>query len=88
MAEAIDVPEHRIRFNPVAIGGDFGGKGSLMDTLLCYYLARAAGRPVKMVMNSFEELTAGNPRHSASITLRTGVDPDAKAPCNRPPRMT
>ena len=78
MAAAIGVPEHRIRFNPVAIGGDFGGKGSLMDTLLCYYLARAAGRPVKMVMNSFEELTAGNPRHSASITLRTGVDPDAR----------
>jgi CO/xanthine dehydrogenase Mo-binding subunit len=78
MAAAIGVPEHRIRFNPVAIGGDFGGKGSLMDTLLCYHLARAAGRPVKMVMNSFEELTAGNPRHSASITLRTGVAPDAR----------
>ena len=78
MAEAIGVPEDRIRFNPVAIGGDFGGKGSLMDTLLCYCLARATGRPVKMVMNSFEELTAGNPRHSASITLRTGVDSDAK----------
>jgi CO/xanthine dehydrogenase Mo-binding subunit len=75
MAGAIGVPEHRIRFNPVAIGGDFGGKGSLMDTLLCYHLARAADRPVKMVMNSFEELTAGNPRHSASITLRTGIDP-------------
>jgi CO/xanthine dehydrogenase Mo-binding subunit len=59
MAGAIGVPEHRIRFNPVAIGGDFGGKGSLMDTLLCYHLARAADRPVKMVMNSFEELTAG-----------------------------
>ena len=78
MAAAIGIPEDRIRFNPVAIGGDFGGKGSLMDTLLCYYLARAAGRPVKMVMNSFEELTAGNPRHSASVTLRTGVDRDAK----------
>lgn len=78
MAAAIGLPEDRIRFNPVAIGGDFGGKGSLMDTLLCYYLARAAGRPVKMVMNSFEELTAANPRHSASITLRTGVDRDAK----------
>ena len=38
----------------------------------------ATGRPVKMVMNSFEELTAGNPRHSASITLRTGVFSDAK----------
>jgi CO/xanthine dehydrogenase Mo-binding subunit len=78
MATAIGLPEDRIRFNPVAIGGDFGGKGSLMDTLLCYYLARAAGRPVKMVMNSFEELTAGNPRHSAGITLRTGVDRDTK----------
>src|SRR5262249_23173099 len=78
MAAADGVPEDRIRFNPVAIGGDFGGKGSLMDTLLCYYLARVAGRPVKMVMNSFEELTAANPRHSASITLRTAVDRDAK----------
>jgi CO/xanthine dehydrogenase Mo-binding subunit len=78
MAAAIGVPENRIRFNPVAIGGDFGGKGSLMDTLLCYCLALAARRPVKMVMTSFEELTAGNPRHSASITLRTGLDQDAK----------
>ena len=78
MAAATGVPENRIRFNPLAIGGDFGGKGSLMDTLLCYYLTRAAGRPVKMVMNSFEELTAANPRHSAGVTLRTGVDRDAK----------
>jgi CO/xanthine dehydrogenase Mo-binding subunit len=78
MAAAVGVPENRIRFNPVAIGGDFGGKGSLMDTLLCYYLACAAGRPVRMVMSSFEELTAGNPRHSAGVTLRTGVDRDAK----------
>jgi CO/xanthine dehydrogenase Mo-binding subunit len=78
MAAAIGVPEDRIRFNPVVIGGDFGGKGSLMDTLLCHYLARAASRPVKMVMNSFEEMTAANPRHSASITLRTGVDREAK----------
>jgi CO/xanthine dehydrogenase Mo-binding subunit len=78
MAAAIGVPENSIRFNPVVIGGDFGGKGSLMVTLLCYHLACAAGRPVKMVMNSFEELTAGNPRHSADITFRTGVDRDAK----------
>jgi hypothetical protein len=60
MAEAIGVPEHRIRFNPVA-SAEILGKGSLMDTLLCYYLARAADRLVKMVMNSFEELTAGEP---------------------------
>jgi CO/xanthine dehydrogenase Mo-binding subunit len=62
----------------VTIGGDFGGKGSLMDTLLCYHLALATRRPVKMAMNSFEELTAGNPRHSANIRLKTGLDRDAK----------
>jgi len=78
MAATIGVPESRIRFNPVTIGGDFGGKGSLMDALLCYYLALASRRPVKMVMNSFEELTAANPRHAASITLRSGLDRDAK----------
>ena len=78
MAAAIGVPEARIRFNPVTIGGDFGGKGSLMDALLCYQLALAAKRPVKMVMNSFEELTAGNPRHSATIALRSALDRDAR----------
>jgi CO/xanthine dehydrogenase Mo-binding subunit len=78
VAAATGVSEDRIRFNPVAIGGDFGGKGSLMDTLLCYYLTRAARRPVKMVMNSFEELTAANPRHSAGVILRSAVDHDAK----------
>src|SRR5579885_3356067 len=74
LARAFGVPEDRVRVNPTSIGGDFGGKGSLMDSALCYFLARASGRPVKMVMSYTEELTAGNPRHSAHITLRTGVD--------------
>ncbi|HXG20849.1 MAG TPA: xanthine dehydrogenase family protein molybdopterin-binding subunit [Methylomirabilota bacterium] len=72
-AAALGVSEDRVRVNPVAIGGDFGGKGSLMDSVLCYYLALHTGRPVKMVMTYAEELMAGNPRHAAVITLRTGV---------------
>jgi CO/xanthine dehydrogenase Mo-binding subunit len=78
LASATGVPEDRLRFNPVWIGGDFGGKGSLMDTVLCYFLARQARRPVKMTMSYFEELTAGNPRHSARISLRTGIDAEAR----------
>jgi len=76
LAAAFGVPEERVRVNPTAIGGDFGGKGSLMDAALCYFIARASRRPVKMVMNYTEELTAGNPRHAALITLRTGVTRD------------
>ena len=78
LADVLGLSRERIKLNPVAIGGDFGGKGNLMDAPLCYYLARSAGRPVKMVMNYFEELTAANPRHSASIMLRTALDRDAR----------
>lgn len=73
LADAIQVPQERIVFHVVPIGGDFGGKGSLMDATLCYYLARCTGRPVKMVMTYTEELMAGNPRHPTTIHLRTGV---------------
>ncbi|SRR5579875_207708 len=76
LAAAFGVPEERVRVNPTSIGGDFGGKGSLMDSALCYFLARASRRPVRMVMNYTEELTAGNPRHSGVISLRTGVTRD------------
>ena len=65
-----------MRINVSYIGGDFGGKGDPMDVPLSYFLARASNRPVKMVMTFLEELTAGNPRHPATITLRSGVKTD------------
>jgi len=52
------VPEDRIRVNPCAIGGDFGGKAGAMDVPLAYALAQRVGRPVKMIMNYVEELMA------------------------------
>jgi len=82
-AAALGVPEERIRVNPVSIGGDFGGKGSLMDSVLCYYLAQQSGRPVKMVMSYTEELMAGNPRHAAVVTMRSGVTRDGRLTARR-----
>jgi CO/xanthine dehydrogenase Mo-binding subunit len=73
LAVALGLPKERIRLNPVAIGGDYGGKGSPMDIPLAYFLALRTGRPVRMVMDYVEELTAGNPRHAAIIQLKTGV---------------
>src|SRR5262245_30643577 len=73
LAVALRLPKERIRLNPVAIGGDYGGKGSPMDIPLAYFLAVRTGRPVKMVMDYVEELTAGNPRHAAIVQLKTGV---------------
>jgi CO/xanthine dehydrogenase Mo-binding subunit len=76
LSVALQLPKERIRLNPVAIGGDYGGKGSPMDIPLAYFLALRTGRPVRMVMDYVEELTAGNPRHAAIIQLKTGVKRD------------
>ena len=78
LAAVWDMPQDNILVNPTSIGGDFGGKGSFMDIPLCYYLAKAAGRPVKMVMDYVQELMAGNPRHPAIITIKTGMKADGR----------
>lgn len=58
------------------VGGDFGGKGSLMELPTAYVLSRATARPVKIVLSTVEEFTAANPRHAAIVTIRTGVSRD------------
>jgi len=78
LSHALQLPAEKIRVNLTPIGGDFGGKGSLMDLPLAYHLARVTGRPVKMVMRYAEELMAGNPRHPSVITIRTGVSRDGR----------
>src|SRR5712692_347183 len=75
---ALRLPPERIRVNLTPIGGDFGGKGSIMDLPLAYHLARVTRRPVKMVMRYTEELMAGNPRHPSLVTFRTGVTNDGR----------
>ena len=62
-----------VNVNVAYIGGDFGGKSSPMDVPLIYFVAKATGRPVKMVMSYTEEFTASNPRHPAHIMIKTGV---------------
>jgi len=78
LADAIGIPADKIVIHVSTIGGDFGGKGALMDLPLCYFLSRRLNRPVRMVMNYTEELTAANPRHAAQIVVKTGVKKDGR----------
>jgi CO/xanthine dehydrogenase Mo-binding subunit len=73
LADAIGVPAEKIVIHVTTIGGDFGGKGALMDLPLCYFIAQRTGRPVRMIMTYTEELMAGNPRHASVIVVKTGV---------------
>ena len=75
-AAAVGLEQTQIVFHPVTIGGDFGGKGSAMNVPLGYFLAKAVGRPVRMVFDYAEEFMAANPRHASTLTIRTGVKRD------------
>jgi hypothetical protein len=75
LAHAAGIPEERIVFHPTYIGGDFGGKGVSRLTPIAYYLAKASGRPVRMISDYLEEFLAGNPRHR-DHQLKTGVKRD------------
>jgi CO/xanthine dehydrogenase Mo-binding subunit len=73
VGNALQVPPASLITRPCYVGGDFGGKGDANDVALCYALARKCGRAVKLVVDYTEELMAGNPRHGAVITVKTGV---------------
>jgi CO/xanthine dehydrogenase Mo-binding subunit len=76
LAGSAGIPEERIIVHPTYIGGDFGNKGNSRLTPICYYLARASRRPVRMISDYVEEFMAGNPRHHVVVQLKTGVKRD------------
>jgi CO/xanthine dehydrogenase Mo-binding subunit len=78
MARDLNLDAQKIKVHILPVGGDFGGKTSVLEVPICYFLAERAGKPVKLVLNYGEELTAAPHRHPAVITLRTGVNGDGR----------
>src|SRR5262249_8311163 len=76
LARILGVEPDCIVVEPTFVGGDFGGKGTAMEVPLAALLSRATGRPVRIVLGPTEEFTAGNPRHAAEITIRSGLSDD------------
>ncbi len=77
-ARDLGLDEANVKVHILPVGGDFGGKTSVVEAPVCYFLAKKTGKPVRMVLEYTEELTAISHRHPAVITLRTGVDGDGK----------
>jgi CO/xanthine dehydrogenase Mo-binding subunit len=73
VGSALQIAPTDIVIHPCYVGGDFGGKGDANEVALCYVLAKQCGRPVKFQVDYTEELIAGNPRHAATIKIKTGV---------------
>jgi carbon-monoxide dehydrogenase large subunit len=78
VARDLNLDPAKLKVHILPVGGDFGGKTSVIEVPVCYFLAQRTGKPVKMVLDYSEELTACSHRHPAVITLRTGVDHTGK----------
>jgi len=77
-ARDLGLDEAKVKVHILPVGGDFGGKTSVVEAPVCYFLAKKTGKPVRMVLEYTEELTAISHRHPGVITLRTGVDSAGK----------
>jgi CO/xanthine dehydrogenase Mo-binding subunit len=78
LAEILLIPPGSIRVVVPGIGGAFGGKLRVGLEHFAAFLARKAGRPVRLVTTSEEELTAAYPRQGTVVELRTGVTGDGR----------
>ncbi len=77
-ARDVGIEESKVNVQILPVGGDFGGKTSVAEAPICYFLAKKTGKAVRLVLEYTEEVTAISHRHPAVITLRTGVDGDNK----------
>lgn len=70
----------RIRIRQAVTGGGFGGKEDYPDMIAAHaaLLARACGRPVKIVYDRHEDIIATTKRHPSRVTHRTAVDDDGR----------
>jgi CO/xanthine dehydrogenase Mo-binding subunit len=72
-ARAIGVPQHRVRVVPTPLGGAFGGKWPLFESLVAG-AALAVGAPVRLVLERSEDLVTTQPSQPFRISLRIGAD--------------
>ena len=77
VAEALGLPEHRVRVTATPIGGGFGAKLTLLEPLAAA-LALATRRPVSVVLSRTEEFLATTPAPQSVFELRLGAGRDGR----------
>ena len=73
-ARVMGLPPHRINIIPTVVGGGFGAKMPVLIEPLAALLAKAAGRPVKILYNREEDFEGSTPRHATIIRSKIGAD--------------
>jgi CO/xanthine dehydrogenase Mo-binding subunit len=78
LVHALGLPADRVRVRATAVGGGFGGKEDYPSVIALHaaLLARASGRPVRLVYDRHEDIVGTTKRHPAVVRHRTGVARD------------
>ncbi len=79
-ANALGIPENRVKFNGMLLGGGFGRRGNrdvefVVDSVL---MSKAAGRPVKVMWTREDDVRAGRFRPLYVNRIRAGLDASGK----------
>jgi isoquinoline 1-oxidoreductase len=72
-AEALGLPEDKVRVIPPFVGGGFGGKTYNQQAIEAARLARKVGRPVQVAWSRAEEFFYDTFRPAAVVTIDAGV---------------
>src|SRR5207247_780229 len=75
VAALVDLPPHKVRVVPMAVGGGFGGKIELLEPLLAL-LALRLRRPVRLSLVRSHEFVVGHPGPAAQFALELGARQD------------
>ncbi len=73
VAAALGVPEAQVRIRGQLTGGGFGGKEDIAGQIHAALLARATGKPVKLLFSRRESLLVHPKRHATQIRVKLGA---------------
>ena len=76
IAASLAVPQTSVRVIGMLIGGGFGGKEDITGQIHAALLARATGRPVKVLYDRHESLLVHPKRHATQIRVTLGARRD------------
>ena len=75
IAKVLDAAPHEVRVIPMPVGGGFGGKVILLETLLAL-LARRVRRPLRLSLTRQQEFLLGHPAPAARFDIELGARRD------------
>ena len=76
IARCLGLPQEAVHVRGALIGGGFGGKEDIAGQIHAALLARATGRPVKVLYDRHESLLVHPKRHATRIRAKVGARRD------------